>query len=46
MPATLITPYKGYTKIRLIKKIEYKWEVEIIGPGSILYFYEDEFNRD
>ena len=44
--ATLITPYKGYTNIELIEKIEYKWLVRICGSGLELEVYEDEFILD
>jgi hypothetical protein len=46
MFATLITPYKGDTRIELIEKVQYKWRVKIIGSGKEIEVYEDEFIRD
>ena len=46
MYATLNTPYRGYRNIRLIEKVGYRWEVEIIGPGLIIEVYEDEFTKE
>jgi len=43
MEATLIQKYNGYSDIRLLKKNQYKWEVEIIGSGKVIEVYEDEF---
>ena len=44
--ATLIVPYLGYKRIRVIEKIEYKWKCEIIGSGKELFLFEDEFIFD
>lgn len=46
MTATLITPYKGYTRIELIEKCGFKWRVRIIDSGKELELYEDEFTLD
>lgn len=46
MLATLITPYKGYTRIEIIEQVEYRWRVKILGSGLELTVYEDEFIRD
>jgi len=46
MLATLITPYQGYTRIELIKKVQYKWLVRILGSGKEIEIYEDEFVKD
>lgn len=46
LTASLITPYKGYTRITLVEKKGFQWEVEICGSGKILYLYEDEFLTD
>lgn len=46
--ATLIEPYLGYRRIRLIEywPTMYKWEVEIIESGKHIWVYEDEFTLD
>lgn len=44
--ATLIVPYKGYSRIKLIEKAGNKWLVEICGSGTQLEVYEDEFVLD
>jgi hypothetical protein len=46
MLATLITPYQGYARIELIKKVQYKWLVRILGSGKEIEVYEDEFIKD
>lgn len=46
MLATLITPYQGYSRIELIKKVQYKWLVRILGSGKEIEVYEDEFVKD
>ncbi|GHV00881.1 hypothetical protein FACS1894159_07660 [Bacteroidia bacterium] len=40
--ATLNTPWRGYTRIRLIKKNGYRWLVEICGSGAQLEVCQDE----
>jgi hypothetical protein len=44
--ATLIKPYNGYRRIRIIEKVGYKWIVEILGSGIQIEVYEDEFEKD
>lgn len=44
--ATLIIPYRGYTRILLIERLELKWLVEICGSGRQIEVYEDEFTID
>lgn len=44
--ATLIHPDRGYTRIRLIEKLNYTWLAEVIGPGYMINVYEDEFIID
>lgn len=46
MIATLKTPYRGYSRIELIEKIDYKWIVKILGSGKEIEVYEDEFELD
>jgi len=46
MTATLKIPYKGYTRIELIEKHEFKWLVRVIDSGQEIFVYEDEFDRD
>ena len=44
--ATLKVPYRGYTRIEIIEKVEYKWLVEICGSGLTIEVYDDEFILD
>jgi hypothetical protein len=44
--ATLITPYKEYRNIELIRRVGYKWLVRICGSGLEIEVYEDEFVLD
>jgi hypothetical protein len=44
--ATLNEPYLGYSRIRLIEKVGYKWLVEILGSGKEIEVYSDEFVVD
>ena len=44
--ATLVTPYKGYRNIVLIKRIGSQWLVQICGSGKELEVYDDEFVLD
>lgn len=44
--ATLIEPYRGYFRIKLIEKVGYKWLVEILGSGKEIEVYSDEFVVD
>ena len=44
--AVLITPYKGYRNIELLRRIGYKWLVRISGSGLEIEVYEDEFVLD
>lgn len=44
--ATLKQPWKGYSRIRLVRQAGYKWIVEICGSGAQLEVYEDEFDLD
>lgn len=46
MLATLITPYKGYTRIEIIEQVVNGWRVKILGSGLEIVVYEDEFVRD
>ncbi|MDR0793585.1 MAG: hypothetical protein LBE82_09785 [Chitinophagaceae bacterium] len=46
MLAILKVPYKGYTKIELIRRVEYRWLVRIVGSGKEIMVYEDEFDYE
>jgi len=46
LTATLITPYKGYRNIELIRQIGNKWLVRICGSGKEIEVYDDEFELD
>lgn len=43
--ATLKKPYRGYSRIRIIEKIGYKWLVKL-ESGLEIEVYEDEFILD
>ena len=44
--ATLKEPYKGYIRIILLERLQFKWKVGIIGSGLNIEVYEDEFEVD
>lgn len=44
--AILIHPYKGYRTIKLIEKLDSRWQVRIMKSGLELEVYEDEFTLD
>lgn len=44
--ATLLLPYCGYRRIRLLCKEGICWSVEICDSGKIIEVYEDEFVLD
>lgn len=44
--AILITPYKGYRNIELIRRLGCKWLVQICESGLVIEVYEDEFILD
>ena len=44
--ATLVIPYEGYRKIKLVFKTGYKWLVRICESGLEIEVYEDEFVLD
>lgn len=46
LTATLVTPYKGYSNIELLRRMGDKWLVRICGSGRELEVYEDEFILD
>lgn len=43
--ATLKKPYRGLNSvlIRVIKKLQYKYQCQVEGSGETLFLYEDEF---
>lgn len=43
---TLNEPYKGYRRIELLEKYQYKWLVRITESGKEIEVYEDEFELD
>ena len=44
--ATLKTPYRGYSRILIIRRCGVKWLVEICGSGKEIELYSDEFDID
>ena len=44
--ATLITPYRGYRNIELLRRVGNRWLVRICGSGLEIEVYEDEFELD
>ncbi len=44
--ATLIEPYLGYTRVRLIENYDGIWLAQVCESGLELMLYEDEFELD
>jgi hypothetical protein len=44
--ATLITPWRGYTRITIVEPAYPRWLCRIAGSGYEIDFYEDEFIID
>ena len=41
--ARLNRPYRGYSAIALVERLQYPWLVRICGSGLELEVYEDDF---
>jgi len=44
--ATLLIPYRGYRRIKLICQVGCKWLIRICESGLEIEVYEDEFVLD